>query len=389
MNYYEILGVSQKASNQEVTKAFRVLAKEYHPDINSSTNAKGKFIEIYEAYSILKDDQKRVIYDSIISVKDDEIKGEETTESKTYSTWQKTAKEEGKYYSETNYKEFAEKVLKKIKVVAKTTKVVLGFFIAMIVCGLVSKFIITPIMNEQIVKVIQSNNEANYSQNSGNGGNINPNNIENKNPLPFPLSLPNESWKRIYLENIGTIDFPPTMEVQSGKYKEIIDPLKPELMKSMGINSTTNYDIIIQQKDLNDLTDVSYQRYARVMINTDYGNIGDFETLYFDINEYTISDIKELNDLFKASLVSGFSGTGLKLVNWNPLKLETINGMACIHISYIRQLNNNPTVFVDIYKFQNVDRMFTLTLSYRQNEEDFWKKDFDTLLKSFRIEDVK
>jgi molecular chaperone DnaJ len=61
MNYYEILGLSQKATNKEIAISFRKLAKKYHPDLNKSTGAKEKFVLIYEAYSILKDSQKRSV----------------------------------------------------------------------------------------------------------------------------------------------------------------------------------------------------------------------------------------------------------------------------------------------------------------------------------------
>lgn len=372
MNYYEILGVTRQASSIEIAKSFRALAKEYHPDINRSSDAKVKFIEIYEAYSILKDEQKRFIYDKVL------FNEEEVIKNSNYSEWKEKAKEEGKYYSETKYKEFYENILKNIKVVAKTTKVILGFFVAMIICGLISKFIISPILKDNIEKAIQNSNTINTRSSS-----------QKEIFLPVPLSLTLENWKRIYIEGIGTLDIPPTMEVQSGIYKEIIDPLKPELMRSMGMESNTNYDIIIQQKGLNDLESSGFQRYARVMLNTEIGKTGDFDTLYFNINEYTTADVRELNDLFRSITVSGFAGSGLKLVNWFPLKLEEINGMSCIHISYTRQLNNNPTVLVSIYKFQNVDRMFTLTLSYRQNESDYWSSDFNIILNSFRIENVK
>jgi curved DNA-binding protein CbpA len=384
MNYYEILGVNRYASNTEIAKAFRSLAKEYHPDLNKSYDAKSKFIAIYEAYSILKDEQKRSVYDKILFNKEEEAK------NNNYSNWQETAKEEGKHYSETKYKDFYEKVLKNIKVVAKTTKVILGFFVAMILCGLLSKFIISPILAFQVEMAIQNSTQDNIGQNNYNGNNIytvEP--FQKDTVLPFPLSLLIENWKRIYLEGIGTIDIPQTMEVQSGIYKEINDSIKPELMKFMGFVSNPKYDLIVQQKGLNDLESSAYQRYARVMLDTDIGKTGDFDTLYFDINEYSAADIRELNNVFHSSMNSSFSGTGLKLVSWFPLKIEKINGMSCIHISYTRQLGNNPEVFVDIYKFQNVDKMHSLTLSYRLNENDYWSSDFDIILKSFRIEIIK
>ena len=62
-DYYSILGVSKDASDQEIKRAFRKLAGEYHPDKNKSANASEKFKEINEAYSVLSDSQKRKNYD--------------------------------------------------------------------------------------------------------------------------------------------------------------------------------------------------------------------------------------------------------------------------------------------------------------------------------------
>lgn len=62
-DYYEILGVSKNASDEEIKRAFRKLAKEYHPDINKSAGAEEKFKEIGEAYSVLSDANKRRQYD--------------------------------------------------------------------------------------------------------------------------------------------------------------------------------------------------------------------------------------------------------------------------------------------------------------------------------------
>lgn len=62
-DYYEVLGVSKNASDDEIKKAYRKLAKEYHPDRNKSPDAETKFKEISEAYEILSDSQKRAQYD--------------------------------------------------------------------------------------------------------------------------------------------------------------------------------------------------------------------------------------------------------------------------------------------------------------------------------------
>src|SRR2546421_12871641 len=62
-DFYEVLGVSRSASEDELKKAFRRLAKQYHPDTNKEQGADARFIEINEAYEVLSDPQKSAAYD--------------------------------------------------------------------------------------------------------------------------------------------------------------------------------------------------------------------------------------------------------------------------------------------------------------------------------------
>jgi molecular chaperone DnaJ len=64
-DYYEVLGVSKDASEDELKKAYRKLALQYHPDRNADPGAEAKFKEINEAYSILSDPDKRRRYDQV------------------------------------------------------------------------------------------------------------------------------------------------------------------------------------------------------------------------------------------------------------------------------------------------------------------------------------
>lgn len=163
-NYYKILGLEPIASKEEIKKAYRKLALEFHPDRNKSPNAHEKFIEIYEAYLILYDDEARQKYDIEFKLHFEERQPEKNqdfeysqaseeqfyTESNSFeeeskfrddnlNDWSSKAKSQGAEYARMAFEDFSKMVLGFVKEtgfqLGNTLLVFFGLLLTMGGCG--------------------------------------------------------------------------------------------------------------------------------------------------------------------------------------------------------------------------------------------------------------
>lgn len=65
-NYYDVLGIAKSSRLKEIRAAYRKLALRFHPDVNPSSSSNKKFLEINEAYSVLRDAVRRAHYDKLL-----------------------------------------------------------------------------------------------------------------------------------------------------------------------------------------------------------------------------------------------------------------------------------------------------------------------------------
>jgi len=189
-------------------------------------------------------------------------------------------------------------------------------------------------------------------------------------------------WTIVKVGEIATFQIPPTMEVQSDAYRQKAGDL--------GI-VVNNENIVCQQKGLNQQEPgpSNKMQYARVLFVTtpmqpagpDYGQpLG-----------ISSKDLKNLETLLKQSIIqdeSKVAGNRIKFLHWLPLAVVKINGIECLHISYERQLQSNPVVKVDNYKFFNKDKIHNFTISSRISEKNIWHaqgQDIDNIVNTLRI----
>jgi curved DNA-binding protein CbpA len=113
-NYYKILEIETNADLLSIKKAYRMLALKYHPDKNPTENAAQMFIEITEAYEVLRNSESRKEYDALFKAFSKNATNDKQT--KTEQNWQQYGREKATEYSSMHVDDFISRVVDEVKI---------------------------------------------------------------------------------------------------------------------------------------------------------------------------------------------------------------------------------------------------------------------------------
>lgn len=191
-----------------------------------------------------------------------------------------------------------------------------------------------------------------------------------------------QSFTEFKLNGLGNLLIPDSMELQSGAYKRL----------SGGFSKDLGYDVsgevIFQQKGLNDFNFGQVSTYARVMIVTEIETLGSYRKLSSKIR-MSARELQATGDALRKQLAREFQSLDIRMLKWDGVSVVSVNGQNAIKVTYLRQLKENPPVHVEIYTFENNDRVHRLTISYRQEDAKIWKDALGRTLNSFRITNIR
>lgn len=112
MNFYTVLELTPHASLDDIKKAFRRLAKQYHPDVSQDPEAESRFKLIYMAYEILSDAGKRQLYDELQVLKAEAAR---RVSEERMRRWEQRAERQAEGYARMEYEEFDNSLLSRIR----------------------------------------------------------------------------------------------------------------------------------------------------------------------------------------------------------------------------------------------------------------------------------
>ena len=193
-----------------------------------------------------------------------------------------------------------------------------------------------------------------------------------------------DGWTHIDIPSFVSVDIPPTMELQKGAYKNF-----KEAVAKISLNlDLRDQALTFQQAGLNDLEEGSTRRYARIIFKSYFDKDGNFE---MSDDELTPDILKHIEDDEYSKMKKSLeqvkrAGLGApKLIKWYPVQKVQLGGLSGYRVAILRQQGAKPPVYVEEYKLGCGRYLHTVTFSYRQNEEGFWRSDYSEIKRRIKF----
>lgn len=376
-DYYQILGISPRASQEEIKQAYRAMSLKWHPDRNPGIDVTNVMQDINEAYKILKDDLSRARYDKEYWEFNKQRENSQIRTQKNRSeSWDydydvhdedlKNDINNARAYAKDLVDEFLKNLKETTKVAAKG-----GWEGAK---GYVYAAIILSILGLCIRTCMGTQNRENSYDNWQSEPSSIKSSIESSEPVSTieEFQVP-KSWIKYYLANQAfSLSVPPIVELRHDYDKYV------KRLHEFGLACNTE-DVVFQQKDLANNSPVALSRYCRIIIQYRKGEDGDFplagETFPLD------SDVRaELREMVENELEP------FKLIAEPSYKWISIEGAKAIEITYRRTGADKHTTACKMYLLFNGNEMVKTIVSYREQESEIWLPDLTNIIKTFRWE---
>ncbi|MCX6222569.1 MAG: hypothetical protein NTZ69_16495 [Bacteroidia bacterium] len=229
--------------------------------------------------------------------------------------------------------------------------------------------------------IYQGNNEYNTNGTPENIiSSLNIDNLKGDNENQKSSDIQSD-WTVYEIDKVGKVAIPPSMEIRdTNSYISLVTEVAKDYLavhKKIALNKPS---LLFQPKGTNERDKEATAKYSRIIINYYKGESGDY---YKQNDQFSSSEKEDLNNSYKQEVISSFDGFGIKLIQWFPMELVTINNIKWHKIRYIRQMSNNQPVYVECYRLNNDNEAIDLVISYRNSEKTIWENDFKKVAETF------
>lgn len=181
----------------------------------------------------------------------------------------------------------------------------------------------------------------------------------------------NSSYKLI-LNGVADFVIPEEMEIQGGEYLINKNTIIKNNIPCYEINPKK---VIMQPKGINDGKVSPMYNYARII----------YQPENFIKVEFTVKGCSKLDSLYHSNIDSACGLINSRIISWSGTETIIVNGSNIFKTSYIRQMNENPEVLVEIYYFFVKNKGYSITYSYRLENKNIWESKFRESINSLNL----